>query len=273
MEVLQRTANRGSISTGYDIENSLKLEQPERLQRAYDGGGNIGSITSTDRKKTTLSYWVKRTQLSAETGSVYITPTDELICDVGLGGTRNRQQTAMKFRDTSAWYHLVFSIDTTQGTANNRAKAYVNGAEVTSWGTQTISISQNANNGMFNEVNGSHYFGWSDAQATGCYLAEAHCIDGQALTASDFGEYDDDSGIWIPKEYTGTYGNQGYYLDFETIGPAVPKYNGSALYGIGAENQATDSPSNNFCTLNPLALDGSVINNSATINRNFFQRY
>ena len=278
MEVLQRTANRGSVSTGYDIDNSLKLEQPERLQRAYDGGGNIGSITSTDRKKTTLSYWVKRTQLNASgNGIVFVMYAGNTIM-LGFENDKLRVSTSYgyslksnaDFRDTSAWYHLVFSIDTTQGTANNRAKAYVNGAEVTSWGTQSISISQNANNGMFNEVNGSHYFGWSDAQATGCYLSEAHCIDGQALTASDFGEYDDDSGIWIPKEYTGTYGNQGYYLDFETSSNLGTDSSGNsnnfgALYGIGAENQATDSPSNNFCTLNPLALDGSVINNSATI--------
>ncbi|MDB4339346.1 hypothetical protein N9992_00805, partial [bacterium] len=161
------------------------------------------------------------------------------------------------FRDTSAWYHLVFSIDTTQGTANNRVKVYVNGSEVTSWGTQSISISQNANNGMFNEVNGSHYFGWSDAQATGCYLAEAHCIDGQALAASDFGEYDEDSNIWKPKEYTGTYGNQGYYLDFKTSSNLGTDSSGNgnnfgSLYGIGAENQATDTPTNNFTTFNTL---------------------
>jgi len=267
METLQRTANRGSVSTGYDIDNSVKLEQPERLQRAYDGSGNIGSITSTDRKKTTLSYWVKRTQLNASgNGIVFVMYAGNTIM-LGFENDKLRVSTSYgyslksnaDFRDTSAWYHLVFSIDTTQGTANNRVKAYVNGAEVTSWGTQTISISQNANNGMFNEVNGSHYFGWSDAQATGCYLAEAHCIDGQALAASDFGEYDDDSGIWIPKEYTGTYGNQGYYLDFETSSNLGTDSSGNsnnfgALYGIGAENQATDTPTNNFCTLNPLHL-------------------
>ena len=159
------------------------------------------------------------------------------------------------FRDTSAWYNLVFSIDTTQGTANNRVKVYVNGAEYTDWGTQSISISQNANNGMFNEVNGSHFFGWLDAQATGCYVAEAHCIDGQALAASDFGEYDDDSGIWIPKEYTGTYGNQGYYLNFDDSSALGADSSGNGnnfatFYGGGAENQSTDTPTNNFCTLN-----------------------
>ena len=274
MEALQRLHNRGSVSTGYEIDNSIKLEQPERIQRGYDGSGNIASITATDRKKTTLSYWVKRTQLNASgNGIVFIMYAGNTIM-LGFENDKLRVSTSYgyslksnaDFRDTSAWYHLVFSIDTTQGTANDRVKAYVNGAEVTSWGTQTISISQNANNGMFNEVNGSHYFGWLDAQATGCYVAEAHCIDGQALAASDFGEYDEDSCIWIPKEYEGTYGNQGYYLDFKTSSNLGTDSSGNgnnfgSLYGIGAENQATDTPTNNFCTFNPLMDQG----NSPTI--------
>ena len=73
MAFLTEAANRGSVSTGYDLDNSIKLEQPERMQRAYDGGGGIASITATDRKKTTLSYWVKRTQLNASgNGIVFI---------------------------------------------------------------------------------------------------------------------------------------------------------------------------------------------------------
>ena len=263
MAFLTQAANRGSISTVYDIDNSIKLEQPERVFRAYDGAGNIGSITATDRKKTTLSYWVKRTQLNASgNGIVFIMYAGNTIM-LGFENDKLRVSSSFSyslksnadFRDTSAWYNLVFSIDTTQGTANDRVKVYVNGAEYTDWGTQTISISQNANNGMFNEVNGGHYFGWSDSQATGCYVAEAHCIDGQALAASDFGEYDSDSGIWIPKEYTGTYGNQGYYLNFDDSSALGADSSGNgnnfgALYGIGAENQATDTPTNNFATLN-----------------------
>jgi hypothetical protein len=115
---------------------------------------------------------------------------------------------------------------------------------------------------MFNEVNGGHYFGWSDSQATGCYVAEAHCIDGQALAASDFGEYDSDSGIWIPKEYTGTYGNQGYYLDFKNASNLGQDQSGNGnnfgtFYAGGAENQATDTPTNNFCTLNVISAIGN----------------
>jgi hypothetical protein len=267
METLQRTANRGSISTGYDIDNSLKLEQPERITRGYSA---ISQKTSSDRKKTTLSYWVKRTQLNASgNGIVFIMYAGNTIM-LGFENDKLRVSSSYgyslksnaDFRDTSAWYHLVFSIDTTQGTANDRVKAYVNGSEVTSWSTQTITISQNANNGMFNEVNGDHYFGWSDSQATGCYVAEAHCIDGQALTASDFGEYDDDSGIWIPKEYDGTYGNQGYYLDFKNASSLTDDSSGNGnnfttFYAGGAENQATDSPTNNFCTLNVISAIGN----------------
>jgi hypothetical protein len=270
METLQRTANRGSISTGYDIDNSLKLEQPERITRGYSA---ISQKTSSDRKRTTLSYWVKRTQLNASgNGIVFIMYAGNTIM---LGFEQDKLRVSASygyslisnalFRDTSAWYHLVFSIDTTQGTANDRVKVYVNGAEYTDWSTQTITISQNANNGMFNEVNGDHYFGWSDSQATGCYVAEAHCIDGQALTASDFGEYDDDSGIWIPKEYEGTYGNQGYYLDFKNASSLTDDSSGNGnnftnFYAGGAENQATDTPTNNFCTLNPLLTNAGSAN-------------
>jgi hypothetical protein len=265
MAFLTEAANRGSIATGYDIDNSVKLEQPERVSRAYDGGGNIGSITATDRKRTTLSYWVKRTQLNASgNGIVFIMYAGNTIM---LGFEQDKLRVSSEygyslisnalFRDTSAWYNLVFSIDSTQGTANDRVKVYVNGAEYTDWGTQTITISQNANNGMFNEVNGSHYFGWGDSQATGCYVAEAHCIDGQALAASDFGEYDAGSGIWKPKEYDGTYGNQGYYLDFKNASNLGQDQSGNSnnfgsLYGIGSENQATDTPTNNFAIGNVL---------------------
>ena len=264
MAFLTEAANRGSISTGYDIDNSVKLEQPERLNRGYDGAGNIGSITATDRKKTTLSYWVKRTQLNASgNGIVFIMYAGNTIM-LGFENDKLRVSTSYGYslasnalyRDTSAWYHLVFSIDTTQGTANDRVKVYVNGEEVTSWSTQSITISQNANNGMFNEVNGGHYFGWSDSQATGCYVAEAHCIDGQALAASDFGDYDI-NGIWVPIEYTGTYGNQGYYLDFKNASNLGEDQSGNGndfgtFYGGGSENQATDTPTNNFCTVRPM---------------------
>ena len=279
MAFLTKAANRGSIATGYDIDNSVKLEQPERLNRGYDGAGNIASITATDRKKTTLSYWVKRTQLNASgNGIVFIMYAGNAIM-LGFENDKLRVSTNYGyslisnalFRDTSAWYHLVFSIDTTQGTANDRVKVYVNGAEYTDWGTQSITISQNANNGMFNEVNGGHYFGWSDSQATGCYVAEAHCIDGQALTASDFGKYDI-NGIWVPIEYTGTYGNQGYYLDFKNASNLGEDQSGNGndfgtFYGGGSENQATDTPTNNFCTWNPLFSFGgneAVINEGAT---------
>jgi hypothetical protein len=276
MAFTDRLHNRGSISTGYNIDNSLKLEQPERITRGYAA---ISQKTSSDRKKTTLSYWVKRTQLNASgNGIVFIMYAGNTIM-LGFENDKLRVSSSYGYslvsnslyRDTSAWYHLVFSIDTTQGTANDRVKAYVNGVEVTSWSTQTITISQNANNGMFNEVNGDHYFGWGDSQATGCYVAEAHCIDGQSLTASDFGEYDSDSGIWIPKEYEGTYGNQGYYLDFENASSLTDDSSGNSnnfttFYAGGAENQATDTPTNNFCTLNPLGehTGSAVINEGAT---------
>jgi hypothetical protein len=97
---------------------------------------------------------------------------------------------------------------------------------------------------------------WSDAQLVDIY-SEFHFIDGQQLAPTEFGEFDDDSGIWKPKAYGGTYGNEGYYLDMSNASNLGEDQSGNdndftALYNITAADQATDTPTNNFCTLNRL---------------------
>ena len=194
--------------------------------------------------------------VGAETGSIYITPTDELICDVGQGGTRNRQQTAMKFRDTSAWYHIVWRVDTTQGTAADRHRLYVNGV-LQEWttidGYPDQNFESNWNNnypiyiGCYSTYNNYGFNG---------YMAEVHHIDGSQLAPTEFGEFDDDSGIWKPKAYTGSYGAQGFYLPFDDSSNLGTNAKGNdvnfTLQNIAAADQATDTPTNNFCTWMPL---------------------
>jgi hypothetical protein len=86
------------------------------------------------------------------------------------------------------------------------------------------------------------------------YMAEVHHIDGQALSATDFGEFDADSGIWKPIEYTGTYGTNGFYLDFENSGSLGDDQSGNGNdftpTNLASTDQTTDTPTNNFCTLN-----------------------
>jgi len=272
MESLQRVANRGSISTGYDIDNSLKIEA-DSAERIARSSGNIGTPTST--QKATMSYWIKRTELQSSGNSIVFIGNaggvntfngfndDRLkhISDVSNAG--NFTSNAV-FRDTAAWYHVVWAFDTTQGTDTNRVKAYVNGVQITSWSTATYP-NQNNVIGLY-ETNMTHYFGWSDAQSQSGYYAEVYLIDGQQLAPTEFGEFDSDTGIWIPKEYTGSFGNEGYYLDFEdssNLGLDVSgnSNNFGSLYSVSAADQATDTPTNNFCTFNPLMTQ----NNPPTI--------
>jgi len=276
MESLARTANRGSVSTGYDIDNSLKIEA-DNAERIMRSSSHIGTPTST--QKATMSFWLKRTELASGNHLAFVGNAGAEYNWVGFnnnnlyiyGGTSSiaLRSTAF-FRDTSAWYHIVVAYDTTQSTGSNRVKAYVNGVQITAWGVQEDYGTQNNAIGLY-DVNLNHYLGWSDAQSQSGYYAEFYLIDGQQLAPTEFGEFDSDTGIWIPKEYTGTFGNEGYYLDFEdssNLGLDVSgnSNNFGSLYGVSAADQATDTPTNNFCTWNPLWVYASqpVISEGAT---------
>ena len=268
MEVLQRTANRGSISTGYDIDNSLKLEadNSEYLIKTNDAG--------TNRKSFTVSMWFKRTELANDymqlwQGGVFGeatrmgfyggTPKEAIWVDVG-GGTGNtgadyRSYSVQVARDTSAWYHIVLAVDTTQSTAADRLKVWLNGDEITTWTNQAIpaqdfQCSLEANIDMTWGAYNSTYYKMCG------YIAECHYLDGVAKVQTDFGEYDEDSGIWKPKAYTGTYGGNGCYLNFDDSSNLGADSSGNGndftLNNITAADQATDTPTNNFCTWNPL---------------------
>ena len=264
MEVLQRTANRGSISTGYDIDNSLKFEEDntEMMEQNPSAGGN--------RRTFTVSLWMKRSEISttgnsqwiigaigaSETAALSIDPSDVIFLDVGLGSTRNRMGTTQVFRDTSAWYHLVWRVDTTQGTAADRNRLYVNGVlapltAVDGYPTQNFECEYN-NDKL---INIGHYQAVNNNGLCG-YLAEIHSCDGVSNAPTEFGEFDADSGIWKPKAYAGSYGAQGFYLPLDNSSDLGANSKGNSvdftLQNITSADQATDTPTNNFCTWNPL---------------------
>ena len=292
METLQRTANRGSISTGYDIEYSNKFESDngEGITRNYDastGANCIANNSTTNAKKFTVSYWVKKTELLASGQNIpwiaiaggYATVVkfqDEKFAAYDDNAGWSLATNAV-FRDTSAWYHLVCAVDTTQSTAANRVNLYVNGVLQTSFSTENYGT-QDADNQLW-RTNTNHTIG-NQAYFKGGYIAELHCIDGTQYAASDFGEYDDDSGIWIPKEADVTYGDQGYYLNWSDFGSANSNANNT---GVGKDfsgntnpfvnldnwssaDIATDSPTNNFAIGNILTGTGGyfVITEGAT---------
>jgi hypothetical protein len=268
METLARSANRGSIATGaaYDIDNSLKLESDNSEKLYYT------LSSSGDLQQMSFSCWVKRTELgseqaiftgrlgaSGEFGRIIFSPSNTIQFWMRDSGSTTLVQlyTNRVFRDTSAWYHIVFGIDTTQATAADRVNLYINGVKETSFSSETYPT-LNANlNGGFNRSTFNHVLGVEEANNTyfNGYITEAHFVDGQQLAAADFGEFDTDTGIWKPKAYTGSYGTNGFYLDFENSASLGADGSGNSnnftLSNITSADQATDTPTNNFTILNP----------------------
>jgi hypothetical protein len=142
---------------------------------------------------------------------VYFRSVDTLAVTSGVTVFR---ETSQVFRDTSAFFHLLIAVDTTQATANDRIKIYVNGSQVTAFST-TNNPAQNADTGINtatihtlgrNSVTPEYYFNG--------YFADVHFINGQALDPSSFAETDATTGQWIPKLYSGSYGSNGFKLSF-----------------------------------------------------------
>ena len=180
METLQRTANRGSISTGYDIDNSVKLEADNSEYFSRTPSSN------TNRQTFTYSTWVKRTELGQnarlidahQDGQNFFTfgfdTSDRLVLynidsGVDYGGHYTR-----KFRDTSAWYHIVFKSDTTNGTAANRWQIYANGVEVTGKDTDYGTPPQNYNSNLNSTISTKVGYNTDGSNGSSQYMAETH---------------------------------------------------------------------------------------------------
>jgi len=207
-------ANSGGA---YNLESSLRFRGGQNLTR---------TITSASNRRTyTQSVWLKRGAigtspyifnqfLDGNTNSLwYFNASSSEAFNVfnRIGGTNYQVQTSASFRDTSAWYHIVVATDTTQSTASNRVKIWINGEQVTSF-SSTGYPPQNSDTAI---NSASTYYigsGYAPSQYFDGYITEYNFVDGQALTADDFGETDDTTGVWKPKEYTGTYGTNGFYL-------------------------------------------------------------
>jgi len=254
--------------TGYDVANSLM----------FDGVDSYLNITSgsspTSTQKFTVSFWLKRSELGREqhifggvsAAQCYFISDDRLRFADTTSGTN--YYTTQKFRDVSAWYHIVIAVDTTLGTAGDRARIYVNGSEITAFDTET-NATQN-NNTAYNIGSTAYVIGrYNPSQSQNYYysgyMAEYVFIDGQQLAPTSFGEFDDDSPtIWKPIDVSGlTFGTNGYYLDFEDSGDLGDDESGNTNdfteNSIAATDQSTDTPTNSFCTINPLDVPyGSV---------------
>ncbi len=171
-------------------------------------------------------------------------------------------KTSASFRDKSAWYHFVLAMDTTQATNSNRFKLYVNGSQVTDTAQLTYPA-QNLELGMNN--NQQQYIGLKTSDNNNGfngYMADVHFIDGTQLTAASFGQTDSTTGIWKPKTYSGSYGSNGYKLEFKNAGALGTDTSGNTntwtVNNAGTGAQVTDTPSNVFSVLNTITADGGT---------------
>jgi len=216
-------------SGGYNIENSLRFNSADSTYLSWT------PASQGNRQKWTLSLWVKRSALSTNDAGIFSADaTFELINFPAEDGfqvyinngaanlSTNHSSPSIVFRDPSAWYHLIIAWDTAQQINTERVKLYVNGAQIRPEElTNNVYPDQYAESGINNDV--EHSIG-RRVNTAGLYfngyMAEVNFIDGQALDPADFGEVDASYGHWIPKEYTGTYGDNGFYLPFKPTGQA-----------------------------------------------------
>ena len=255
-------ANSAAGGGGYQVANSLRFD---------DGSSDYlrwNSSPSGNRQKFTFSVWLKRSSLttsmiascsysSSDEGYLFFDSNDKLTWQTSASGMGDLK-TNKVFRDLSAWYHIVLSVDTTQSTSTNRMKLYINGEQYT-WDGSTTQPNQNTQ--IYWNVGGTYYpyIGRrSDGNYFDGYMAEIVQINNAQLAADSFGEFDSDSGVWKPLESVAdlTFGDTGYYLNFQdssALGNDVSGENHDwTSYNLAAIDQSTDTPTNNFATLNPL---------------------
>jgi hypothetical protein len=271
---------------GYQIERSLRFNSADSayLNRTPAGAGN--------RKTWTWSGWVKRSALgsydilfnaysgdgSTDRAEIEFNDSDQFeFVGVASSSVVFRFRTTAVYRDPSAWYHAVVAFDSSQATESNRTKIYINGSQITAFGTETYPTQNGEyvfNNANVHQIGKNHSTTYSNA-----YLTEVHFIDGQALTPTSFGEFNEDTGVWQPKAYEGEYGTNGFYLDFSDNSGTTSSTLGKDQAGsndwtpnnfsvtAGAGNDSlVDSPTRygtdtgaggevrgNYATLNPLA--------------------
>ena len=254
----------------YEINSSCRFNKAQSsfMSRAPSSAGN--------KKTFTWSGWVKFCNSASYrlfgSGTSATEITDFHMN--GSGGTlrfRDRQsgdnlrkETTAALRDPSSWYHIVCAVDVTQASNSNRVKIYINGTLQTAFDTDDTFVDRNT---YINRTGGNGMVlgkrAYDSASFLDGYMAEVHFVDGTQLTADSFGETKE--GVWIPKAYTGSYGTNGFYLKFDQTGSGTPSASTRGADSSGNGNHFTtsavnaadcnrpDTPTNNFCTVNPLS--------------------
>ena len=285
---LANKLNKGGSSGGYQISRSLRFNSADSayLNRTPASAGN--------RRTWTFSAWVKRGSVDANYRSFFSNGNavdtilfwnDNSLAFRNFNGSSYDLITTQVFRDPSAWYHLVIAMDTTQATSSNRIKIYVNGVQVTAFATATYP-SQNYDTG-FNTTT-VQYLGYNEYNYFNGYLTEINFVDGTQLTPSSFGETNAQTGVWQPKAYSGSYGTNGFKLNFSDNSNTTAATLGADSSGNGnnftpnnfsvtagsGNDSLVDSPTSygtdtgaggsvrgNYCTWNPLSNSINTVSN------------
>ena len=300
-QLINQSAGRWPMAAT-QISRSLRFNSADSayLNRtpASAGSTTLGTLSnwiklgviSTDR----MTYHVAGT--SGNNNRFYITfNADNTFQIVGYNSSASivlNLNTTQLFRDPSAWYHIVVAIDTTQATSSNRAKLYINGTQVTAFSTATYP-SQNQALGFTNNTSTLIGSNQGVGNLFNGYITEVNFIDGQALDPSYFGFNNSDTGVWTPRQYTGAYGTNGFYLNFSdnsntTAATLGKDYSGNGnnwtpnnfSVTAGAGNDSlVDSPTSygtdtgvggevrgNYATLNPLDKNSGITLSDGNLN-------
>jgi len=265
--ILPGNVASATAATGYDVDNSCRFnfgDDPKLSKSVSSGSGSTKFTFSCWFKTTTVNSSYGRILWNGDSGGSYETGITmyadgrlSVAWNNGSDGGRTWLTNA-KYLDPAAWYHLVVRYDSTDGTAGDRLQIWINGVRNTSFSSSTNPGSNEVINvfkadvlSIGREVTSADRFSFDG------YLAEVCVIDNTAYTATDFGEFDDDSPtIWKPIDVSGlTFGTNGFYLDFKASGNLGNDANGGTDLdesNIAATDQSTDTPTLNYATLNPL---------------------
>ena len=267
-------AGASGQSTGYTIDQSIRFNPGDNtyMHRTQD--------TADNKRKVTLSWWMKRGSsfgselclFAAGASSRYMArmhSDNKMTLRLTNSTTEKTMTTDMVFRDPSAWYHCVWIADCTGGVSTDFSRLYVNGLRATMTGTQPSADTDFAGYGdgsTFGISTNSHSL---SSQEWDGYLAEIYLIDGYAYGPEYFGEFKTDTDIWIPKEYTGSYGTNGFFVDGRDSSDLGDDESGNgndfATNGLAAHDQVPDSPTNNFAVINSVYADDATAGNARTL--------
>ena len=272
-----RIGASGAAATAYSVDRSLRFNSADDayLTRTPSSTGN--------QKVWTWSAWFKRTNLGT-TGYLFASnesnssgdgiaalyfQSDQIYTYYDTSGSNTYGAVnSRKYRDIGAWYHIVWQVDA----ANTTHRIWINGVEETGLSNNPIDYNYTMNQSGYTNVIGATP--WNTSNTSDLYLAEVHFSDGYKYAASDFAETDLLTGQWMPKKFDGSYGTNGFYLNFLDNSGTTATTLGKDSSGNGnnwtPNNFSTgdavkDSPTNNFCTINSTGENLLVSGSSPTL--------